>query len=293
MGDPPALGLLDDAGRQPRRRGERVPPDRREPAPPRLARPRRRRAGVPRRDLRPRPRRARRAARAATRRPGHARARRPDRHPRARVHPRRLRRGPGALLRRPGSTPRGRRARRPQPADPGPEHRVRLPRGPDDHPADQGGSLVLPDPRRPRGHDQPPLPRHPGPRAAAPGRQGDRRVQPRAAAGPGRRGRRLLDADLPRRGHDVLLHGAAARPRPLGRRRRQPDPAGEGRAGGPRRAGVRRRVRRRARHPRRAAADLPRGAREHARVFGLEAAPQDRHRGRAGRTRTTRRSRPR
>ena len=113
----------------------RVPPDRREPAPRRLARPGRRRAGVPRRDLRPRTTASWPAL--PELRPGdlgmHVLVA-PDRRPGARLHPRGVPRGDGALLRRPGRTPRGRRARRPQRADPRPEHGGRLPEARDDAP---------------------------------------------------------------------------------------------------------------------------------------------------------------
>ena len=119
-----------------------------------------------------------------------------------------------------------------------PQRRRRLPRRPPVELPDKRAALELLHPgrpSRPRSTStltsltrRAPHPRHHGRRPASPGRQGDRRVQPRAAAHADRARRRRLAARGRR--HDVRLHGAAARPRALGDRRVVPDPDGARRA---------------------------------------------------------------
>ncbi|MDP3889670.1 IucA/IucC family siderophore biosynthesis protein [Nocardioides sp.] len=148
MGDPPALGVLGDAGRLPRRRRDGVLPDRGRPPPPRAPRPGRGRACVPRRALRPGAQRSRGPARARVRRPRHARAGRAADRAHPRLHPVGLPRGDGALLRRPRRTTGGRRARRTQRRHRQTQRRGGVRRRPAGAAARQGGCAVLRDPRR-------------------------------------------------------------------------------------------------------------------------------------------------
>ena len=162
------------------------------------------------------------AARPAAGRPGHARAGRADGQAGARLHPRGIRRRARPLLRRRGGTPgRGRAGRRNERIRGDERARSASARSATDHPACEGGDLVVPDPRRPRG--PPGSRRAPGPRPArarASGTWSPRRSPSSATSGCWSRPTQGdgWAADHPGRGHDVLLHGPAARARPLGGR---------------------------------------------------------------------------
>ena len=131
---------------------------------------------------------------------------------------------------------------------------------------------------------RPPQPGRTSPGPARPRRQGDHRVHPRAH----HRARRV-DGDE----HVLETPDGRGRYRFRARElalehllidRSTPDARARRPAARPRRPGVRRRVRRGARHPAGAAADVPRGGGEHARLLGLEApAPRTTRRGPRGR----------